>query len=231
MKNEMELMNMDERQRLAWFMANRGTVIAIGAAWIAMIGWELFHERVPIFLMIMVPVFALLRAGLYFFYSSRSFVGSDSSRDPRLVRYGKAAAALLLVGALFLPIYSIPGASGGGSESKYAWNMVKDSAAFLIPLGFAYLWPLLVFGLTRFKSKGLLGTLIQFAEPVLLVTSCIVLLWIPQLIFEARTLFFIFIVLVDPKPEWGCYLAVAANGIYLLSWLAGFLQPWGVQEG
>jgi hypothetical protein len=84
MKNEMDLMNMDERQRLAWFMANRGTLIAVGAVWIGMIGWELTHGRVPAFLLIMVPVFALLRAGLYLFYSSKPFAGADSSRDRKL---------------------------------------------------------------------------------------------------------------------------------------------------
>lgn len=52
MRNEMDLLNMDERQRLAWFMANRGTVIAVGAVWLGMIGWELTHGRVPAFLLI-----------------------------------------------------------------------------------------------------------------------------------------------------------------------------------
>jgi hypothetical protein len=28
------------------------------------------------------------------------------------------------------------------------------------------------------------------------------------------------------RPEAGCYLAVTANGIYLLSWLAEALRPW-----
>jgi hypothetical protein len=36
---------------------------------------------------------------------------------------------------------------------------------------------------------------------------------------------------VNPNPEWGCYIAVAANCLYVISWLAGFLRPWDVQEG
>jgi hypothetical protein len=230
MKNEMELMNMDERQRLAWFMANRGTVIAVGAVWIGMIGWELTHGRVPTFLMIMVPVFALFRAGLYLFYSSRPFVGSASARDPIFIRYVKAAAALLLMGAVLLPIYSVDGAAGGETRPVYAWDLVKDDALAAIPLAFVYLWPVLVLGLARLQSRRPLKALIQFAEPVLAVTSCVIVLWIPQIIFEYRTLFFFVVVPVDPKPDWGCYLPVAANGLYLVGWLAGFLRPWGVQE-
>ena len=61
MPTEMDLFRMDERQRLAWLMANRGTVIAVGLTWIGMIVWELAHQRAPVFLIAMVPVFALLR--------------------------------------------------------------------------------------------------------------------------------------------------------------------------
>jgi len=230
MKSEMVLMNMDERQRLAWFMANRGTVIAVGAVWIGMIGWELTHGRVPTFLMVMVPVFALFRAGLYFFYSSRPLVGPASAHDPRFVRYVKALAALLLVGSVLLPLYSFVSTPGVEARSVYAWDLVKDDALAAIPLAFVYLWPVLVLGLARLQSRRPLQVLIQFAEPVLAVTSCVIVMWIPQIIFEYRTLFFFIIVPVDPKPEWGCYLPVAANGLYLVGWLAGFLRPWGVQE-
>jgi hypothetical protein len=230
MKNEMELMNMDERQRLAWFMANRGTVIAVGAVWIGMIGWELTHGRVPTFLMIMVPVFALLRAGLYFYYSSRSFVGVEPARDPRIARYGKATAALLLAIAAFLPVYSVEGGPGETARYGYGWQLVKDDIVALFPLALAYLWPFLILGLSRFQSRRILQILVQFAEPALAVFSCVIVLWIPQIIFETRSLFFILIVPVNPNPEWGCYLAVAANGLYLVSWFVGFLKPWGIQR-
>ena len=69
MTSEMDLLRMDERQRLAWLMANRGTVVAVGVIWMGMIVWELSQGRAPLFLIVMVPVFALLRVGLYFFYS------------------------------------------------------------------------------------------------------------------------------------------------------------------
>jgi hypothetical protein len=69
MKNEMDALRMDERQRIAWLLANRGTVLAVGATWIGMIVWEITQGRVPVFLVVMVPVFALVRFGLYLYYS------------------------------------------------------------------------------------------------------------------------------------------------------------------
>jgi hypothetical protein len=231
MKNEMDLMNMDERQRLAWFMANRGTVIAVGAVWIGMIGWELSHGRVPTFMLIMVPVFALFRAGLYRLYSSGSFVEDAAVRDPSFVRYGKWGAALLLVVAMLLPFYSTPGVEANESEARYVWQLALDDIAAVVPLAVTFLWPVAVLLLARLRSRRRLQIALQFAEPVLAVASSIVILWIPQLIFETRTLFFILIIPVQPKPELGCYLAVAANGLYLVSWLTGLLRPWGVQNG
>ena len=69
MKTEMDALRMDERQRFAWLMANRGTLFAVGATWIGMIALELAQGRAPVFLIVMVPVFALVRFGLYFYYS------------------------------------------------------------------------------------------------------------------------------------------------------------------
>lgn len=72
MKTEMDALNMDERQRLHWLQANRATLFAVGATWVGMIGWELLHQRTPLFLIVMVPVFALLRFGLYRHYSRKN---------------------------------------------------------------------------------------------------------------------------------------------------------------
>ena len=69
MKTEMDALRLDERQRVAWLMANRGTVFAVGATWLGMIAWEITHGRVPIFLIVMVPVFALVRFLLFLHYS------------------------------------------------------------------------------------------------------------------------------------------------------------------
>ena len=75
MKNEMDVLQMDERQRRCWLLANRLTLFVVGCCWLAMIGWELFHNRVPYFLIVMVPVFALVRALSYQVYN-RKGVGS-----------------------------------------------------------------------------------------------------------------------------------------------------------
>lgn len=77
MKNEMDVMRMDERQRLCWLLANRATLLIVGLIWIGMIGWELLHERIPYFLIIMVPVFALARLALYQVYARRNPIAAE----------------------------------------------------------------------------------------------------------------------------------------------------------
>jgi hypothetical protein len=67
----MDVVGMDERQRLHWLQANRATLFAVGATWLAMIVWELLHQRTPVFLIAMVPVFAGLRLGFYFHYARK----------------------------------------------------------------------------------------------------------------------------------------------------------------
>ena len=68
MKNEMDLMRMDEHQRLCWLKANRMMVFIVGAVWMGMIAWELATGRVPVFLIVMLPALALTRLVLYKFY-------------------------------------------------------------------------------------------------------------------------------------------------------------------
>ncbi len=230
MKSEMSLMHMDERQRLVWFMANRGTLIAVGAAWIGMIGWELTHERVPTFLLIMVPLFAILRAGLYAFYSTKPLVETDSSESKNYLLYGKIIATIFLVVAISLPIYSTQQLLGDETGSSYAWNLIQNDGTTIFPLTFAYLWPLIIYGLSKLNNRKLFVGLIQYTEPAFAIFSSIIILWIPQLVFETTTLLGIIIIPVNSVPAYGCYLVVAANSLYLVSWLAGLLSPWTVQE-
>lgn len=65
MRSEMDALRMDERQRIAWLQANRVTLMLVGLTWLGMIVWELAHDRRPVFLTIMVPVFAAVRLALY----------------------------------------------------------------------------------------------------------------------------------------------------------------------
>jgi hypothetical protein len=65
MKNEMDVMEMDERQRHAWLRANRLTLITVGVVWIGLIVRELLRGDTPYFMLAMIPVFALLRYLLY----------------------------------------------------------------------------------------------------------------------------------------------------------------------
>jgi hypothetical protein len=71
MKTEMDLLNMNQKQRLSWLRANRGTLFAVGICWIGMIAWEVLQNRTPLFLIIMVPVFAIVRLGLYRYYTRK----------------------------------------------------------------------------------------------------------------------------------------------------------------
>ena len=65
MTTEMDAMRMDERQRLSWLRANRMTLILVGLVWLGMIGWELAHQTTPWFMIVMVPIFALVRLLAY----------------------------------------------------------------------------------------------------------------------------------------------------------------------
>jgi len=219
MKSEMDLLRMDERQRLAWLMANRGTVVAVGAIWTTMIVWELAHGRAPLFLIVMVPVFALLRVGLYFFYS-RTPQGLGGEGTPG--RFGlivKITAAVLLALAIFLPLYSVD-----DSESGHAWQLAIDDPVAAIPLGFAFLWPLAVLLLSRTLSGRTAGVVLHVLEPLIAAASSIVILLIPQMIFEFQMLVFIPVPL-PVRAAIGCYMAVVANGLYVVGWLSEFLRP------
>jgi uncharacterized membrane protein YhfC len=68
MSTEMDTLHMDERQRLAWLMANRMTLILVGLIWIGLIVWEIVQGRFPIFLVTMIPVIALVRFFAFRYY-------------------------------------------------------------------------------------------------------------------------------------------------------------------
>lgn len=64
----MDVLSMDERQRLSWLLANRFTLMNVGLVWLFMTARELYLERVPYFLIIMVPVIAIVRWAAYRYY-------------------------------------------------------------------------------------------------------------------------------------------------------------------
>jgi len=71
MKSEMDYLRMDERQRLCWLMANRAIIFVIFIAWAGAIVDELLHGRIPYFMIIAIPVLALIRFLFYLYYSRR----------------------------------------------------------------------------------------------------------------------------------------------------------------
>ena len=92
MKSEMDLMRMDERQRLSWLKANRATLIVVGIVWLALIAREYAEGRTPAFLVVMVPVFAATRLALYWYYAR----DRDTRWPYRLLFFATAAAAHLV---------------------------------------------------------------------------------------------------------------------------------------
>jgi hypothetical protein len=69
MRSEMDVMRMDERQRLYWLLANRATLMLVGVVWLLMILFELLESRSAAFFIVMVPVFAAARFGFYFYFA------------------------------------------------------------------------------------------------------------------------------------------------------------------
>ena len=70
--NEMTLLKMDRRQREAWLLANRATLMAVGLLWLGLIAVELLAGRTPIVLIALVPVIALVRLAFYRYYRTRT---------------------------------------------------------------------------------------------------------------------------------------------------------------
>jgi len=72
MKNEMDAMNFDERQRYCWLAANRVTLIFVGLVWIGLIIRDLINQDPPWLMIALIPVFALVRFIAYRIYLRRS---------------------------------------------------------------------------------------------------------------------------------------------------------------
>ena len=211
MINEMDLLRMDERQRSAWLLANRATVMAAGLTWIGMIVWELAHDRAPVFLIAMVPVFALFRLGLYVYYLRLTPAAAHGGLASRSIRI--AAASLLIVSA-FLPLVRL------GDGSSAAWQLARDDWPTMLLLAMAFLWPVGALLVSRVMARKRIVVVVQFAEPLLAAASALIVLWIPQLTwgYEEALLPWLWIP-TTAHLGIGAHLAVAANGIYMIGWL------------
>jgi len=226
MTTEMDLLRMDERQRLAWLMANRGTLIAVGLTWIGLIVRELAAGRMPLFLIVMVPVFAALRAGLFFYYCATPVDLSGHAGALRRGRWFKIGAAVLLASALFLPLYGYPASHERAARFGFSWDLVRDDWASAPWLALAFLWPVVTLALSGAAGRRRVAVLAQLAEPLLAALSVLIVLWIPQFQWEYRTLWVFLLGYESARPGIGVYLAISANGLYLVVWLWETLRPW-----
>ena len=86
--------------------------------------------------------------------------------------------ALLLIVSSFVPLYRLE--SGGTT----AWQLIAEDWLASFPLAFVYLWPIVVLFVVRATKWKRLSLTLQFAEPFLAAASTLVILWIPQMVWE-----------------------------------------------
>ena len=120
MKNEMDLLRMDERQRLSWLRANRATLMLVGILWLGLIVWEYVQGRTPAFLIVMVPVIAAGRLAFYWYYAR----DRDARWPYRLLFFAMAAVGHLVATiAAGVGEFSTSGLFGLFHEPGYAaWS-------------------------------------------------------------------------------------------------------------
>lgn len=224
MTTEMDLLRMDERQRLAWLMANRGTLIVVGLAWIGLIVRELAQGRMPLLLIVLVPVFAAIRGVLFFYYCSTDISGRAGM--PGRARWFKTGAAVLLGLALVLPLYEMEGKIVAEPRLGFSWDLLREDGFYAVLLAPALLWPIATLTLSRNPRRRRLVVLTQLVEPLLAALSVLILLWIPQFQWESGRTLWTFFLIESARPAAGTYLAVTANGLYFVAWLWDTLRPW-----
>ena len=96
-------------------------------------------------------------------------------------------------------------------------------AVFLVALTF--LWPVGALMLSRLALPARLSIIVQFAAPALAAGSTLVILWIPRMIWEFDAALLPWLWIPTPaRPEIGVLVAVGANGLYVIGWLAGLLR-------
>jgi hypothetical protein len=128
------------------------------------------------------------------------------------------AAGSLFV-ALFVPLVRLDGAGTS------AWQIVLGDWPSLFLVGLAYLWPFIALILASRPGRGRIATVIQLAEPVLAAASTLFILWLPGMFWEYESSFLPWLwIPKSASPAAGAYLAVGANGLYLLAWLGEVIR-------
>jgi hypothetical protein len=132
----------------------------------------------------------------------------------------KLTAGVALAVSMLLPLYSLP-AVDGSRTTTYAWQLALDAWADAGVLALAFLWPILPAILRRNARSAARRVAALVLEPALAVFSA-------NLIIAASfslTFFPVFppwfMIPVAGKAGAAVTLGVAANGLYLLAWIAG----------
>jgi hypothetical protein len=150
----MDVMHMDERQRLHWLKANRATLMTVGVGWLLWIGFELIEGRTPWSLIWMVPTVAAVRLGFYWFYARDRdvlwrerllffvLVGAGHFIATIAAQLGEFSTSGLFgifpepghtawsatVRVLEFPLVTLSRGSGTFETAAYGWMMILNSA-------------------------------------------------------------------------------------------------------
>jgi hypothetical protein len=164
----------------------------------------------------MVPVFALFRLGAYVLYLRSNPRGERSEVISRGIR---VAAAGLLVVSSAVPLYRTSKGTVTG------WQFALEDAPSFVLMAFAFLWPLVAILSRRLAGRRTIAITVQLAEPVLAACSTLLLMWVPQLVWDYETTFAPWLIVPLPaRTQVGAVLAVLANGAYVLGWLVGLIR-------
>jgi hypothetical protein len=129
-------------------------------------------------------------------------------------------AGVLLIIAVFLPLYTVPTSMGGDAQATHSWDLAREDAGVAL-LVIAFLGPAAVIILSGHRRSGGWSILLLAAELTLLGMSIAVL---SKMAESAITLLPILgpwlSVPVTGSMGTGAWLALAADGILFVLWLA-----------
>jgi hypothetical protein len=137
----------------------------------------------------------------------------------------KLEAAGLLFLASLLPLYSFPGRSGGEPTFGYAWPLALEEWGGGLLIVLAFLWPLPLLVLRRQVPGRRMRVALHALEPLMAAASGCLILLVSEAMMEFRQIFWVLFLPVSADASAGAYMALVANGLFLVAWLAETLRP------
>ncbi len=136
---------------------------------------------------------------------------------------------ILLVVAVFLPLYAVSTSWGGDTQSNYVWDFVRGDLVGAGLLVLAYAGPALVILLHRCHLSRARSLLLFVTEPFLLVMSAAIVIASAS---SAITLLPVLgpwlLIPASASMDSGAWLALAADGVLLSLW--GASMGWRLHD-